>query len=225
MIDRMTSRSTAIDAFLKDQPSAPPRARLIFGLDATASRQPTWDLACHLQSQMFAATTALGDLDVQLVYFRGGQMDMPAECKATPWLSDAKHLAAMMGRIKCQAGLTQIGRTLEHAKNQALAEPVQALIFVGDAMEENASELGAKATQLSDLKLPVFMFQEGDDPVATRAYRTIATASGGAYFKFDQGSAAQLSDLLRAVAAFAVGGVKALEAQGETARLLLEQLR
>ena len=29
------------------------RGRLIFALDATMSRQPTWDQACRLQAEMF----------------------------------------------------------------------------------------------------------------------------------------------------------------------------
>ena len=44
------------------------RGRLIFALDATASREPTWDRACRIQGEMFEATAALGGLDIQLVF-------------------------------------------------------------------------------------------------------------------------------------------------------------
>jgi hypothetical protein len=226
----MTSRLTAIDAFLEKEQPAPTRARLIFGLDATASRQPTWDLAVHLQSQMFSATAAMGELDVQLVYFRGGLSyigdgDNPPECRASPWLSDAATLTRMMRKIECLPGETQIGRVLAHAKKQTEIQPVQAVIFVGDAIEEPLEALTATACELGDLKTPVFMFQEGISRSVERAYLAIAGASGGAHFKFNEGSAAQLTELLRAVAVFAVGGIKALEGQGETGRLLLEQLK
>jgi hypothetical protein len=224
-----SSRATAIDSFI-EQNQPPTHARLIFALDATASREETWDLAQKLQAQMFAATATMGALDVQLIYFRGGLDHIPdepnrAECRASPWLSNPAALTTMMRKIDCRAGLTQIGRVLTHAKAQAENQPVQALIFVGDAMEEKIERLTATATELGDLKTPVFMFQEGDTPGVARVYKLIAMASGGAYFKFNEGSAAQLSDLLRAVAVFAVGGIKALEGQGETARLLLEQLK
>jgi hypothetical protein len=46
------------------------RGRLIFAMDATMSRQPTWDLALGLQADMFHAVKEVGSLDVQLVYFR-----------------------------------------------------------------------------------------------------------------------------------------------------------
>ena len=52
-------------------PAQSGRGRLIFALDATMSRQPTWDLAQTLQAKMFQAAAGLGGLDVQLVYFRG----------------------------------------------------------------------------------------------------------------------------------------------------------
>src|SRR5262245_21585586 len=66
--------------------------RLLFGLDATASRQPTWDRACHIQAEMFTAAAELGGLDIQLAYYRGF-----GEFKATPWLSDSKTLQRLMG--------------------------------------------------------------------------------------------------------------------------------
>ena len=42
--------------------------RLLFAMDATASREPSWDQACHLQAEMFGATDGLGGLEVQLVF-------------------------------------------------------------------------------------------------------------------------------------------------------------
>jgi hypothetical protein len=87
---------------------------------------------------------------------------------------------------------------------------VQAVVFVGDAMEENIDGLCAAAGELGLLGVPVFMFQEGYDTVAENAYREIARLSRGAYSRFDTGAASQLGELLRAVAAYAAGGRKAL---------------
>jgi len=37
-----------------------------------------WDQACRLQGEMFEATTAMGGLDVQLVFYRGFDECRPA---------------------------------------------------------------------------------------------------------------------------------------------------
>jgi hypothetical protein len=197
----------------------PARARLIFALDATASRQPTWDLAAQLQAQMFATVDALGGLDVQLVYYR----DL-GECVASRWLSDGTALGAIMSRVSCAAGHTQIQRVLAHARRENARAQVNALILIADACEEIPADLYAEAREL--VGVPVFLFQEGNNPEVTRIYAEIATITGGAHSKFDIDAAQRLADLLRAVAAFAVGGVKALTSQTtKAARLLLTQIK
>jgi hypothetical protein len=184
---------------------AGPRGRLIFALDATMSRQPTWDSACALQADMFREADSVGGLDIQLVYFRG-----LGECGASGWVAGSDKLAALMSRIDCRGGHTQIGKVLSHARKEYRRQPVQALVFVGDAMEENLDNLCAAAGELALLGVPAFMFQEGHDPVAEKAYREIARLSHGAYCRFDAGAAHELRELLRAVAAYAAGGRKAL---------------
>jgi hypothetical protein len=179
--------------------------RLIFALDATISRQPTWDMACRLQAEMFREAGAIGGLMVRLVYYRG-----LSECRASPWLSDTAQIARLMSRIECEGGRTQIGRVLSDARREAIASGVRAIVFVGDAMEEDVDALCATAGELGLLKVPCFMFQEGHDPAAETAFREIARLSGGAWCRFDTGSAAQLRDLLRAAAAYAAGGREAL---------------
>jgi hypothetical protein len=186
-------------------PHASGRGRLVFALDATMSRQPTWDMACALQADMFREAAAIGSLDIRLVYFRG-----ISECRASGWISDTAQLARLMGKIACQGGHTQIGKVLSETRREAVASGVRALVFVGDAMEESVDELCAKAGELGLLKVPVFMFQEGHDPVAEQAFREIARLTGGAWCRFDPGAAAQLRELLRAVAAYAAGGREAL---------------
>jgi len=217
-----------IEAFLEKVKALGPastagrRGRLVFALDATMSRQPTWDTACMLQADMFREAASVGGLDIQLVYFRGLN-----ECRASGWVASGEKLATLMSRISCVGGHTQIGKVLEHARQEHARQRVQALVFVGDAMEEGIDDLCATAGELGLLGVPAFMFQEGHDPIAENAYRAIACLSGGAYSRFDAGSAHQLGELLRAVAAYAAGGRKALAAlkQSAGARALLAQLK
>ena len=151
------------------------RGRLIFALDATMSRQPTWDSACALQADMFREAATAGGLDIQLVYFRG-----LGECRASGWVAGAEKLAALMARIDCRGGHTQIGKVLSHAREEYGKQRVQAMVFVGDAMEEKIDDLCKAAGELGLLGVPVFMFQEGDDTVAENASREIARLSRGA---------------------------------------------
>jgi hypothetical protein len=200
------------------------RGRLIFALDATMSRQPTWDTACALQADMFREAASVGGLDIQLVYFRG-----LAECRASGWVAGSERLAELMSRIDCRGGQTQIAKILNHARQEHGRQRVQALVFVGDAMEEPIDLLCLAAGELGLLGVRTFMFQEGHDPVAENAYREIARLSHGAYCRFDAGSAHQLRELLRAVAAYAAGGIKALAdlsaKRSSAAQHLLGQLK
>jgi hypothetical protein len=197
------------------------RGRLIFAMDATMSRQPTWDMALALQADMFRGVKAVGGLDVQLVYFRG-----TAECRASGWVSDPDALAALMTRVSCAGGYTQIRKVLAHARAEAGKKPVNALVYVGDCMEEDIDDLCGRAGELALLGVPVFLFQEGAEARAERAFREIARLTKGAYCRFDAGSAEQLRELLSAVAVYAAGGRKALEAlSGRGARALLQQLK
>src|SRR5277367_4886410 len=199
-------------------PGGSGRGRLIFALDATMSRQPTWDLAQSLQAKMFEAAALLGGLDVQLVYFRGMN-----ECRASNFVSGGRGLAQLMSRIDVRGGSTQIRRVLAHARDEARRAKVGALVFVGDAMEENPDRLASLAGELALLGVKAFMFQEGQDPAARRTFGEIARLTGGAYSAFDAGAFARLATLLRAAAAYAAGGRAGLvpEAEGDSAARLL----
>lgn len=225
--DVAQSSASDIAAFLNRVKGMPAvrtgQGRLVFALDATMSRQPTWDMAVQLQADMFREAASVGSLDIRLVYYRGLN-----ECRATDWISDPAKLATLMSRIACEGGQTQIRRVLMDARKEAKRDGVRAIVFVGDAMEEQLDALCAVAGELGLLKVPVFMFQEGHDAVAEQAFREVARLSGGAFCRFDPGAAAQLRELLRAVAAYAAGGRKALAElarQGTSAQRLLEQLR
>jgi hypothetical protein len=159
---------------------------------------------------MFEAAAVLGGLDVQLVYYRGF-----SECKASRWLASAAELHRAMRSVSCVGGETQIGRVLNHALKEARARKVNALVFVGDAMEEKVDALCRVAGELGLLGVPVFVFHEGGDAGAARAFRQIARLSAGAYCPFDSASASQLRELLGAVAAYAAGGAPALADYGK----------
>jgi len=219
----------AVDAFLREAQGLAPVAagagqgRLIFALDATMSRQPTWDLACRVQAGMFETTARIGGLAVQLVYFRGF-----GECRASRWVSDARALTAMMTGIDCRGGLTQIERVLRHVRKAAGTRRIAAFIYVGDAMEEDVDRLCALAGELGLIGVKGFMFHEGGDSEAGQAFREIARLTGGAYEQFDTSAPGALEGLLRAAAAYAAGGEGALRklADGDAgARRLLTSMR
>ena len=213
-IDSFLKKSRNLTEFQRRQP------RLLFAIDATASRQPTWDHACQQQQAMFRAASRIASLRVQLCYYRGFN-----EFFASPWLDSSEQLARTMGGVFCEGGHTQIARLLRHAMKEHRKSTVRALVFIGDALEENPDTLCQLAGQCGLLRLPLFMFQEGRDPAVEGCFRQMCRLSGGAYARFDQHSADALAALLGAVASFAAGGRVALEKQGgESAKLLLEQL-
>lgn len=191
-------------------------------MDATASREHTWDMACQIQAEMFMSTQQIGNLEVSLCYFRGYH-----EFHAFEWSRVASKLRDQMLQVRCLAGQTQIKRTLEHAINSCVKQKIKAVVFVGDCFEESIDEVGVLAGKLGMLGVPVFIFHEGYDPAAKNAFQHIAQLSNGAYCAFDQNSVAQLKELLCAVAAFAVGGYEALEKHTQSSAIsqsLLKQL-
>jgi len=203
------SSGSEIDAFLaKARELAPARGgggRLLFALDATASREPVWDRAMQIQSEMFLEASRIGSLSVKLAYYRGFM-----ECRALPWSKNGAELLERMTAIRCAAGTTQIERILDLALTENTREKLASMVFVGDAMEENPDRLAGLAGRLGIHGVPVFVFQDGFDPTAEKTFREIARLSGGAWCRFDAGSAAELRDLLCGVAVFAAGGARAL---------------
>jgi hypothetical protein len=218
-----------IDAFLERVRGIAPagtagaRGRLIFALDATMSRQPTWDQACSLQAEMFREAAAIGGLEIQLLYYRG-----LAECRASSWIVEPDRLSALMSGIDCRGGHTQIAKVLAHARRENESGKVAVLVFIGDAMEESLDELCVRAGELGLRNVKAFMFQEGYDQVCEQAFREIARLTGGAFCRFAPGAAHELAELLRAAAAYAAGGLQALahlKAHGAGVTKLIEQLK
>jgi hypothetical protein len=212
--NKLTQKSShgAIQAFLNELALVPKvkpaarRGRLVFALDATASREPTWEEARLIQAEMFDAAATVGSLEIQLCFYRG-----MADFGAFPWSISGSDLRRYMDRVQCVGGYTQIARVLEHSLRETRANKIDALVFVGDCMEESVDELCRLAGELGLLGVKAFLFQEGNDPSAELAFRQIAKLTQGAHCRFDAGSAEQLRDLLKAVALYAAGGIQALE--------------
>lgn len=206
-----TSNSNDVADFLNKVRSLGPSAqdsgggRLIFAMDATASREPTWDMACHIQGEMFQETDALGGLSVQLVFYRGFR-----ECKASKWYANSGALLKAMTGVYCLGGQTQIRKVLNHTLKEMEKHRVNALVLVGDAFEEDIDEVCHIAGQIGLRGVPIFCFHEGGEPIARRAFEQIAKLTKGAYCPFDASSAQQLKTLLAAVAVYAAGGHRAL---------------
>ncbi len=219
--DKLTpvaSSDAEVEAFLDKVAtvgkSTPPghRGRLLFAIDATASREPTWDMACAIQSEMFSATQTLGGLEVQLAFYRGF-----GEMKVTKWVGGPQELVKRMTQVRCLAGRTQIRKVLRHALKETRRKKVNAVVFVGDVVEEDIDDLGHLAGQLGLVGTPIFIFHEGGEAVSRRGFEQIARLSNGAYCAFDAGSAGQLGELLKAVAVYSAGGQGALEDYGRRA--------
>ncbi|MEM7304595.1 MAG: VWA domain-containing protein [Pseudomonadota bacterium] len=225
--DQLTpSNSLSVQEFLKksDQivPSAEAAGRLLFAMDATASREHSWDMACQIQSDMFLSTEKIGSLEISLCYYRGYN-----EFHAFSWTKNASQLRDQMLQVRCIPGHTQIKRTLDYAAASCVKQKIRAVVFVGDCFEESIDNVGHAAGKLGMMGVPVFVFHEGNDPAAKNAFQHIAKLSNGAYCAFDQNSVAQLKELLCAVAAFTVGGINALQKQSQKsaiAKSMLKQL-
>lgn len=204
------SASSEIDAFIEQTRHLPARteqrARLMFALDATASRSPTWDHACQLQSEMFLATAGLGGLAVQLCYYRGFR-----DFHHSAWVSNPDALLEQMNAVTCLGGHTQLERVLRHALHESRQAPLHALVLVGDCCEESLDTLCELAGELGLRGTPIFSFHEGDDRTGRLLFEQLALLSGGAFARFDLNSADRLRTLLGAAAVYATGGIEALE--------------
>ena len=221
---------TAVQRFLAEAHANPPTARtaphrILFALDATASREPTWDLAMNLHAELFQAAAetgrqSAGAIAVQLAYYRGYN-----EFHVSPWSTSPAELLGRMTGVSCRGGLTRIERVLDHALRETRREAIKAAVFVGDCCEEPAAKVVAAAGRLALFQLPFFVFQEGHDPVAAEMFRSIARITGGAHMPFAPGSAARLRELFGVVARYAAEGRRGVrDLPHATAQAVLAQL-
>ena len=178
-------------------------------LRARRHDEPAADLGPRLRAagEMFEAAGVVGGLSVQLVYFRG-----IGESRASPFVANARALRDLMVKIDCRGGHTQIRKVLASRapRGGEAARGRARLCRRRDGGEPRpACQL---AGEIGLLGVRAFMFHEGRDAAAERTFREIARLTGGAYLPFNSASAAELRALLSAVATYAAGGIKALEA-------------
>jgi hypothetical protein len=191
--------------------SSPPRrdpARLIFALDLTSSRERSLNQARIATAAMFDAVTAIGAVQVRMIYYRGD-----GECQISAWHADPEILSQTMRRLSCEAGGTQIARVLRIVLAQP--EKISAVVFIGDHCEDDSDALEDLARELGRRSRPLYIFHEcaDRDPRSLQAkpvFKSMAAASGGIYVEFKPDSGGVLRELLSSVAAFSAGGKQGL---------------
>jgi hypothetical protein len=190
-----------------DGPGATPRARLIFAVDVAASRAPTWDTVCELQSKMFASAVSVGELAVQFVSYNGME-----SCHASKWMTGDEQFEPPTDLIECHCRrhCTEVAQVLEHALREHDVAPIQAVALIAGAVDESLAFLAPMAQSLGERGVPLFIFHNDSsrDIGARRVFRHLALKSGGTYFESDPG---KLSEQIGAVARVAVGDVGAIE--------------
>lgn len=223
-----TLATTKLDAFMQKAAITidASKPKLIFALDATASRSGTWRTAKALQKEMFAAAGA--SLAISIMYFRG------TECQASDYMTRAEDTIALMDQINCIGGNTQFGAVLDHIiAEQAANKRIAAFVYISDtANEERENAIMSRINVLAGMtpKCPGFIFHERErlweDAESIRLFQLYAKTSGGAYAPFDENAVETLKQLLSGVAAYASGGMSALlKRNDDGARLLLSQLK
>ncbi|MEZ5578780.1 MAG: hypothetical protein R3F40_04830 [Candidatus Competibacteraceae bacterium] len=161
---------------------------------------------------MFAATTDTGGLAMQLVWYRGY-----GEFQVEPWLSQVADLQRRMTSVQCRGG-GQIGRVLEHATRETRLHRVNALVLIGDCLEEAVDPLCQQAGQLGLLGVPAFVFQ-GDDHDATLGFRGNRSADSWRLCTFDRVAPGNYASCLPPWRSTPRGGRPALEEFGRRRRV------
>ena len=115
-----------------------------------------------------------------------------------------------MEKIDCRGGHTQIGKILAHAKRENEAKKCRRWSSSAMPWRSRSTISAPRPANWACSASRRSCFQEGGDAVAEQAFREIARLSRGAYCRFDISAAHELAELLRAVAAYAAGGMKAL---------------
>lgn len=220
------ARSSALDKIRSARPAkpqagtaaAPPparRPRLVFGVDATASREAMWESAQRITDRMFDAIP--GALDVALAVHGGSEVHTWTEFSA-----DATRFRALAAAVRCQAGRTQLCELMQRTLD---AGGVRVMSYIGDAFEEDASEAFALADRFKLRGIKVVVLADQADEPTLRVFRELADRTGGALLDFRSGELDLMGEVLGAVAALAIGGRKLLaERRTAGARLLLSHL-
>jgi hypothetical protein len=197
------------------------RPRLIFGFDATASREPAWAAARTVTDALVQALP--GELDVALAVHGGSMLHT-----FTEFTSDPNRLRDRAAGITCIAGFTRMLPIL----TRSLSNPgVRVVVYIGDVFEESPVR-GRKLADAMGLKgIKLVVLHDTADWNAKRdaeVFLDLARRTGGCVLPFDANAPARLRELLAAVAVYAVGGQQLLEekrAEMPGATLLLQHLK
>jgi hypothetical protein len=197
------------------------RPRLVFGFDATASREPAWAMARTVTDALVRALP--GELDVALAVHGGSLLHT-----FTPFTSDANTLLDRAAGIHCMAGRTRLLAILA----RSLREPgVRVVTYIGDVFEESLTRGQTLADQLGARGIKLIVLHDTSDWTARRdaeVFLDLARRTGGCVLPFDLGAPDRLRDILAAAAVYAVGGEVMLRKKQDEmpgAVLLLEHLR
>ncbi|WP_428488939.1 hypothetical protein [Rhodopila sp.] len=202
-----TAAAAALPALTHAEPpaesGAAPRARLIFAVDATASREPAWAAARRVTDVLVQALP--GELDVALAVHGGSRVHT-----FTAFTGDAGTLRDRAAGVACAAGLTRLLPIL----SVSLARPaVRVVVYIGDVFEESVPQGRRLADAMGRQDTKLIVLHDTADRTAGRdaeVFWDLAKRTGGCVLPFDARSSGRLRDLLSAVAVYAVGGEKLL---------------
>jgi len=191
------------------------RPRLVFAVDATASREATWRSAQQITNKMFGVIPDA--LDVALAVHGGGDVHT-----FTAFSADVGEFGKRAAAVTCRSGTTRLGdimtRTLE-------AGGVRVMSYIGDAFEEDVDEVLDLAARFRLRGIQAVMLADGADGDTLAVFEQIAERTGGAVLDFRSGDLDLMGELLAGVASLAIGGRRLLEAQTTAgARLLITHL-
>jgi len=204
----VTSAAAALPAaFTNAEPPAeagdPVRPRLVFAVDATASREPAWAAARQVTDALVKALP--GELDVALAVHGGSRVHT-----FTGFTNDAATLRDRAAGVTCQAGLTRLLPILAASLKQ---RAVRVIVYIGDVFEESLPNGRRLADELAERGTKLIVLHDTSDRAARRDaeyFWDLAKRTGGCVLPFDASAPGRLRDLLSAVAVYAVGGEKLL---------------
>jgi hypothetical protein len=187
--------------------AASPRARLVFGFDATASREPAWATARQVTDALVRALP--GALDVALAVHGGSRLHTFTEFTANP-----NTLRDRAAGITCIAGHTRLLPILSRSLSSA---GVRVITYIGDVYEESPTRGRKLADELGRRGIKLIVLHDTVDWTARRdaeQFLDLARRTGGCVLPFDASAPERLRELLAAIAVFAVGGVELLRDKG-----------
>ena len=181
------------------------RPRMVFGIDATASREHAWDTARTVTDSLFSA--APGGIEVALAAHGGNRLSL-----FTGFHTDVAPLRRAAAAITCEKGMT---RLLDMAEATLQHPGVRALVYVGDCFEEDPlrAMVLADRMRLRGIRLVVLHDLSSAAREDAHFFAVMAARTGGLVLPFDAASLDALRDVLASLAAYVAGGTALLRAR------------